>query len=776
MMSKYCMKRSLLVVVLVLLGLTGFSQTANIKGFVYDQESGEPIIFTNVVLKGTSIGASTDVNGYYSIAKVPPGNYIISVTYLGYDSLSIPISLKPNEILNKKLVIKKSSIKLNTVEISAERQEAKVEVKTSVIKVTPKEIKQIPTIGGEPDLAQYLQVLPGVVFTGDQGGQLYIRGGSAIQNKVLLDGMVIYNPFHSIGLFSVFDTDIIRNADIYTGGFGAQYGGRISSIMDIKTKDGNKKKLGGKVSASTFGAKVLLEGPLKKLKDDNKGSSSFIISAKNSYLDQSSKLFYSYIDSAGLPFAFNDLYGKVSFSSPTGSKVNLFGFRFDDRTRYKSVSDLSWVSYGGGTNFILIPNASSVLIDGVIAYSQYKISLEEANKSPRTSAINGFNFGLNFSYFENDNELKYGIEVLGFRTDFNFFNEYNREISQIDNTTEFGAYVKYKVVKGKFVFEPSFRAHYFASLSSLSPEPRFGMKYNITNKLRAKFSSGIYAQNLVQANSDRDVVNLFYGFLSGSDNVPKTFTTRDGEVRDVKHKLQKAQHAILGFEYDVNNRISLNVEGYFKNFSQLTNLNKNKIFEDTPNNNDRPEYQRKDFIIEDGKAYGVDFVFKYDYKRVYVWAVYSLMKVDRWDGLIKYAPVFDRRHNVNLVAAYTFGKKLNYEFNARWNFGTGFPFTPTQGYYESINFTGGISTDYTTVNGQLGTQLGEFGSKRLPTYHRMDVTLKRKFEVSINSTIEATLSVTNIYNRENIFYVDRITNDRVNQLPLMPSLGVNWVF
>src|SRR5690606_13999774 len=134
----------------------------------------------------------------------------------------------------------------------------------SVVKISPKEIKQLPTIGGEADLAQYLQVLPGVVFTGDQGGQLYIRGGSPVQNKVLMDGMIVYNPFHSIGLFSVFETDIIRNADVYTGGFTAEYGGRISSIMDTTTRDGNSKYFGGKVGFSPSGAKLLLEGPLKK--------------------------------------------------------------------------------------------------------------------------------------------------------------------------------------------------------------------------------------------------------------------------------------------------------------------------------------------------------------------------------------------------------------------------------------------------------------------------------------------------------------------------------
>ena len=183
-----------------------------------------------------------------------------------------------------------------------------------------------------------MQVIPGGVFTGDQGGQLYIRGGSPIQNKVLLDGMIFYSPFHSIGLFSLFDTDIIRNADVYTGGFSAKYGGRISSIMDIKTIDGNKKEIGGKLSANTFGSKLFVEGPLS-----NTRKSSFIFSGKTSYLDKSSELFYKYpilyFDEKGLPYSYTDLYGKMSMYGNNGSKFNVFGFNFVDKKYFASAAE-----------------------------------------------------------------------------------------------------------------------------------------------------------------------------------------------------------------------------------------------------------------------------------------------------------------------------------------------------------------------------------------------------------------------------------------------------
>ncbi len=751
-----------------------FAQTATIRGFVFEKGSQEPVLFTNVVLKGTVYGAQTDAEGFYTIASVPAGDYVMMVTCLGYDSLTLPITVKENEIINKKLLIVKKSVSLPTFNVSAERQAAKTEIKISIIPATPRELKMVPAVGGEAELAQYLQTLPGVIFTGDQGGQLYIRGGTPIQNKVLLDGMVIYNPFHSIGLFSVFDTDVIRKVNVMTGGFNAEYGGRISSVMDITTREGNKMRFAGKVSSSPFTSKLIFEGPIKRPDSLGGGSSSFLINMKTSYLQQTSKVLYNYIDTTGqgLPYNFADLYGKLSLTNANGSKLNFFGFNFTDNVKYPDVSTLKWSSNGFGSNFVLIPGSSQVRIDGTFAYSKYAISLLEATDAhPRSSEINGFNMGLNFTYFINKDEIKYGLEVLGFRTNFDFFNSINLEISQTDNTSELGGFVKYKKVIGKLLLEPSVRLAYYGSLGEFSPEPRLGMKFNVTEKFRLKFSGGFYTQNLLSASSDRDVVNLFYGFLSGSDNVPEKF---DG--KDVTSKLQKSTHGIGGFEVDLPNHFDLNVEGYIKDFPQLTNLNRDKVYDDNADNASKPDNVKKDFIIENGEAHGLDFLLKYDYKRVYLWAVYSLGYVTRYDGIRTYMPHFDRRHNVNLVLSYTFGKKLNWEFDARWNFGSGFPFTQTQGDFEHLNFSQGVNTNYTTANGQLGTILGDLNAGRLPTYHRLDITIKKKWEISKNSALEANVNVINAYNRQNIFYVDRITNQVKYQLPLLPSAGISLTF
>jgi len=775
-------KKILILSLLVLVSVLAFSQST-IKGFVYDKQSGEPVIFTNVFLHKTSYGAVTDVNGYYSISGLPEGEYSLMVTSLGYDSLKIKVNLNKDQIVSRKLFLAKGSVQLNEFEVFSERQEAKTEVKMSVVKITAKQINKLPTVGGESDLAQYLQVLPGVIFTGDQGGQLYIRGGSPVQNKVLMDGMIVYNPFHSIGLFSVFETDIIRNADVYTGGFNAEYGGRISSIMDITTRDGNSKHFGGKTSISPFGGKLILEGPIVKPKKQGDSYISYIISGKSSFLDKSSKLLYSYIDTAGLPFNFTDIYGKVSFSGDNGSKLNLFGFNYRDRVNYRNIADIEWENTGAGGNFVLVPLYSTVLVEGNFAYSKYDIIQSPPSDvdgvssiNERSSSINGFNLGLDFTYFILENEIKYGVEVVGLSTEFKFLNSLNREIEQSQNTNELSGYLKYKWSLGKLIVEPSFRGQFYAAYNTFSPEPRLGIKYNLADRIRLKVAGGLYSQNLISANSDRDVVNLFYGFLTGSDDLQNNFTEQDGSIRPVKHKLQKANHYIVGIEYDLTKKVSVNLEAYLKDFTQLTNLNRNKIFDDNEKFEDKPEIQRKDFIVETGKAKGIDLVVKYDYKRYYFWAVYSIGIIDRWDGLQSYNPVFDRRHNVNLVGSMTFGKNLNWELNGRWNFGSGFPFTQTQGFYELHTFSDGTGTDYTIDNGDLGIQYGALNAGRLPSYHRLDLNVKYKQLLTNDLELEANLGVTNAYNRQNIFYFDRITYDQVNQLPIMPSVGISLTF
>lgn len=771
-MSKTIKRLLLLGAAILAFVVSSYSQTGAIKGFVLDKENGEPCMFANVSIVGTNYGAATDMNGYFTIPKMPDGDYTVKITYVSYDSIVEPFTISNGKIYSKTFYMNKAAFVLDEAVVSAERQEMRTQIRISKVKVTPQQIKQLPSIGSEPDIAQYLQVVPGVTFTGDQGGQLYIRGGSNIQNLVLLDGMVIYNPFHSIGLFSVFDSDIIRNADIYTGGFNSEYGGRISSVMDISMRDGNPNRFGGKVSASTFGTKVMLEGPIVKYKQ-GKSSLSYILSGKTSFLEQSSKLLYPYInDGQGLPFNYTDLYGKVSLNTPDGSRLNIFGFKFNDNVSYQGLSNLGWDSYGLGANFIVVPSGSTFMLKARMSYSDYKINMQSMDNYPSYSGINGFNLGLDFLYFLGKNQFVWGIEALGFNTDFEYYNSIGRLLEQEENTTQLGTYFKYKLNLGALLVEPGFRMQYYASMGNVSLEPRLGIKYNISEFLRFKLAAGIYSQDLVAANSDKDVVNLFYGFLSGNNlRVPDEFK---GE--ELTHKLQKSEHLIAGFEIDLTKKIDFNVEGYLKNFSQLTTINRNKLYDDVYVNSDKPDYLKKDFLIESGYAYGVDFLLKYDQEQLYVWLVYSLGWVKRDDGVTVYNPHYDRRHNINLVTTYKFGEKKSWNVSARWNLGSGFPFTQTAGFYEETDMYSSLNYPYWQSNGSLGIIYSDLNAGRLPYYHRLDLTLNKTFEFSKYTKLEVNLSVTNVYNRQNIFYFDRVDYNRVDQLPIMPSLGLSLTF
>lgn len=764
-----------------------FAQDFNVRGFIYDNQTGEPIGFAKVIMEKKSaqpsdkvFGATSDLEGFFSITSLPKGEYILKVRSMEHEDIEQEITLKDREIVSLRFDLNKEDIKeIDEVSIYADDRSKKTKVEMSVNKLDQKGIERLPNFGAENDLVAALSVTPGVVTTGDQGGQIYVRGGTPIQNKILLDGMTIYNPFHSIGFFSVFETELIKSADIYTGGFSAEYGGRIASIMDITYRDGNLKKFGGKASVSPFMGKLVLEGPIYTSDDGNSGGS-FIFSGKQSLLEYTSRTLYPYTNEGeGLPFSFTDLYGKATIKTDQGSKFSFFGFSNNDAVLYPEIAELAWNSYGGGMNFTLVPSSSRVLIKGHANASNYGINfIEQSGLPPRTSTISGFDVGFDFTYFlKDDSEITYGINIGGFSTDFHTFNEVNRVIRRENYNSEISGYVNYRLVKGRWVFNPGFRVQAYPSIPDVILEPRIGAKYNVTEKFRLKVAGGRYSQNFTAAASDQDVVTLFFGFLSAPTNVQSTFMKPNGDIVRPDNGLQLSWHGVTGFEYDISKYLSLNVEGYYKYFPQLSNINLRKVYDDTPEFINEEDIFKKDFIIESGYAYGADVLLKYNKNRLFLWGVYSYMMSERWDGIEWYSPVFDRRHNVNLVANYLFGKNKDFEVSVRWNFGTGLPFTPTTGYYQEELFSDGLITDYTTSNpNQLGMLMGDFNSARMPTYHRFDITVKKRFEFENNSELETTFGITNVYNRDNIFYVNRVTNEKIYQLPILPSIGVSYKF
>ncbi|MEO6759391.1 MAG: TonB-dependent receptor, partial [Saprospiraceae bacterium] len=732
------MKNFTLLLALLAFPLFVFAQTGAVRGNVYDKESTQPVSFATVKLVGAALGATTDVNGFFTISNVPVGPYKLEITYLGYETLTLDIEIKKAEIVFQNIYLTEGGERIGEVTISGKKEQAQSEVQISKLSVTPQQIRSLPSAGGQSDIAQYLTVLPGVVFTGDQGGQLYIRGGSPVQNRILLDGMTLYNPFHSIGFFSVFETELIRNVDVLTGGFNADYGGRISAVVDVKTREGNRKRLAGLVSGSPFQAKAIIEGPIIPLKEDGGSSISFVLTGKKSLIDQTAKTFYKNVDTSpdstkGIPFNYGDVYGKLSLMTDNGTKMNLFGFNYTDQANF-NIADYEWTSNGGGMDFTLIPTNSNTIVNGVFTFSGYDSKISESDNKPRSSGVSGYYAALNFTNFGRNSELKYGFELNGFGTNFQFVNGRGFDFSQKTYTTEVNGFLRWKRKFGPLVIEPGFRLQYYQSLNDISPEPRIGLKYNITDKLRFKAAGGIYSQNLLSTINERDIVNLFVGFLSG----PGETLYKPGTTEETSSRLQKSIHAVGGFEIDVASNFDLNVEAYFKDYSQLISLNRNKVLTTDG-----------DYFVETGKAYGADVSFKYEARRFYLWGAYSLGYVTRFDGEQEYPPVFDRRHNMNLVGTYQLGKKREWEFGVRWNLGSGFPFTQTQGFYNNIDFGNGIGTDINGGNGQDISDLGiiyadKRNGGRLPYYHRLDMSLKRQFTFSKHGKLEITASATNV--------------------------------
>jgi len=756
------------------------NQNGTIKGFIYDGTTGEPMIYTSVVILNTAKGVQTDNNGYFSIS-LPPGSYTLLATALGFDSSIISVNLLPQAMITKKILLTQKEHELKGIEVSGRKTEKMTHVNIGVTSVSQQDIKLLPSAGGEPDLAQYLQVIPGVVFTGDQGGQLYIRGGSPSQTGIYLDGITIYNPFHSIGLFSVFETEAIRNVDVYTAGFGAQYGNRTSAIVDVHTKDGNKNEISGIVSVSPIMTRGLLEGPLIKSKKHPGAGVTFLATAKSSYLTQTSKSLYSGLGepfSSGLPYQFTDAYGKITINGDNGSKLNLFGFSFNDRahllndTSYQSVADYQWQARGVGATFVVSPSNSSALIEGKFAYSNYNISLAQAgiptDTIPQNSQINGFEAAINFTYFlPNYSQFKYGFEVSGIHTALNYYLSPGIPTTDVGQSTIAGLFFSYRQdFSNKVIFEPSIRFQYYSELQKFSPEPRLGLKINLSDNVRLKFATGVYSQNIISTKSDQDIVNLFTGFLLSPEQ-----QITDPYGHTVKSNLQTAYHGVGGIEVDIQ-RVELNLEPWVKYFGQVDELNRNVT---SPQSNA--------FVAATGLANGVDLSAKYSHDRIYLWGAIGYQNVnytstDSKGNVQTYPTPFDTRFNANIVGAYTAGKHKDWELSTRFNIHSPFPFTQTQGFYENVNVTqNGLSTNPLTQNGNLGIiYANQINGGRLSWYHRLDLSAKKRYTFTKKTSLDVTYSLTNVYDRQNVFYVDRITNVIVYQLPIFPSINLTLKF
>jgi hypothetical protein len=764
-----------MIMLLLLVGTGLMAQRGVIKGVVVNAKTGAPIEFASLQLEGTPLGATTDDQGYFFLVNVEAGHYVLLVSSIGFKNQSEPITLKDGDTKVIRFSLEQVAYDLDEVAVSAERNKLKRQIRISEIELLPAHITRLPSVGSMPDITQQIQTLPGVITTGDAGSQIYIRGGSPVQNKVIMDGAVIYNPFHSSGLHSVFDIDVLRKAEVFTGGFGAEYGGSISSVMDIATRSGDINSYHGGIDVSTIGGKLLLEGPVFRPNTDSQSNASFIAYYKTSWFDKASERYYQYVDQ-NLPFNFHDLYGKFTIFSGDVFKGDLFGFSFQDHTGYSgSVVNYNWKNQGFGGNITMSPAQSSILLNGYFAVSSFNSQLEELNYSPRESSVGSVNLGIRIDNYIGKHYFKYGIELLTLKTDYLYYTTGFNATNQANNTSELSAFLLFFGDFNKLLIQPGMRIVLYSSLNKISPEPRISLKYLVMDNFRIKLAAGLYTQNLIGAVSDRDIINYFRGYLSAPVNIAAT-----REIENQDYLLQESVHLIGGFEFEIGNSLFFNIEAYFKDYPQLINYNRNKVFNefDYPDN---PDLLTKDFILETGESRGLEFTGEYRKAPLSFSLIYSLSETTRsYEDIagqkITYAPHYDRRHNLNMVGSIDLDRSQTWMFNLRWNFGTGFPFTPTLGFYETNTLDDNELINYLTQNGTLEFFYGEYNTARLPSYHRLDVSIKKTFSFNEESKMELEINAVNVYNQKNIYYIDRATNEAVYQLPFLPGIRVAYSF
>ena len=302
-----------------------------------------------------------------------------------------------------------------------------------------------------------------------------------------------------------------------------------------------------------------------------------MISQKTSYIDRTGPAIYPHAalnDSIGLPYSLNDTYGKISFINGNGSYLSLFGFNYLDRFNNPDVADIGWKNQGGGANFKLLLDNSDLVMNGLIGYSAYDISFsEDEDDDRRESSVGSFVGRFDFDYYLPQGSVKYGVEINVINTEFTFTNPFGIRLDEVQSSPDIAGFAQLRYKFGDLVIEPGFRAIYYSALSEFSPEPRLGLKYNITDYLRFKAAGGLYSQNLLATSNEQDVIALCSGFLTS----PQSRVADLGTENRTSSNLQKATHAVGGFEIDLLRNFSVNIESYWKSFDQLVVVNRNKL-------------------------------------------------------------------------------------------------------------------------------------------------------------------------------------------------------
>ena len=728
---------------LLVLSFTSFAQkTGTLRGFVTDSLSGEALPYSNILIQETTFGASADLRGIFTITGIPANReYSVRVTYVGYVSRYINVFIKAGEVTQIKVPLVESTIKLQEIEKIGNKISHANETDLGLQKLSVKELEMLPK-GVETDIFRSLQFIPGVQSTGDVSARYYVRGGASDQNLVLLNGIPIYNPFHALGLFSIIDPEMINAVEFYKGGFTAEYGGRLSSVLNMITKDGNKNRYSGNGTISFLTGKAAIEGPIP--------GGSFLITGRKSLFDQVLKKFINYKDA---PFSFHDLSGKINYAtSDTKSltKFSLQGFNSHDglKSDDPAKADYSWTNNLYGLYWFQAWEDVPIYSEVNFSVSSFEGAIDPnlSDAKERQNSITDVTLKADFTnIYESRDEIKVGYKLKSVKTSYTFENLQGNKSALADQALHFSLYGKYRFLRFEsFGADIGTRINLLSLTQQHAPflEPRVNLTYAIFPWLIFKGAWGIYTQELITLTNENEVISLFepWSIVPGYLKVPE------------------AIHYVTGLELRLPNGFSFNTEVYYKDLKQTAEINPDKADDQDP-----------DLVQASGESYGAEFLLKYSQDFIEFSASYSLSWAYRnINGWISY-PRYDSRNAVNSNIILDLG--AGWEASFSWFFNSGLPFTEIVGYYDKLYLNdlygfGGFYGEYNPY-----TLLGDPNLGRLPTYHRLDMGITKKFTLGFTK-IEISGNVLNVYDRKNIFYFERDSGKRVNMLPVLPTASI----
>jgi hypothetical protein len=713
---------------------TNAQEFGKLRGIVTDSTNGEALAYCNVFVQELNTGASTNERGLFLINSLPANTkFTLAVSYVGYETKQILVEILPDRVNDIDIRLNPLSIELQTIEKVGEKIIEKNATDIGLERISIKQIENLPK-SVETDVMRSLQYLPGVSSTGDISAKYYVRGGTSDQNLILLNGVTIYSPFHSLGIFSVIDPDIINSVDFYKGSFTSEFGGRLSSVLNVISKDGNKNRFGGMASVSFLTAKALVEGPIP--------NGSFIITGRKSISDQVLKKF---LNDDIVPIDFYDFSFKLNFSSPDlwhNAKFVLFGFFSGDKIKY---DDPTRESYKWKSNLI---GFEWLQIFDVPVYSRIAVSLSQFDGEvipnlttikPMKNLVDDFNISVDFNIVsDSKDETSLGLNLKVLDTQLLSQNTVGAVTNLSRLSGNFSLYGKYKLLRfDNFGLDAGTRINIsgLTRTGSLVPEPRISLNYRFLPFASFKAAWGIYLQEVATVSDEDEVISFFEPWII----IPGYMDPSIGNQYSA------------GFDFDISQSINFSIEGYYKLTKNLPIINTKKYydFED-------------DLVSGTGESYGWEFLLKYAKYPFAFTGSYALSWAYKEVDGYTYYPKYDSRNALNFSLEYSLGG--GWITSAVWSYLSGLPFTQLMGYYDKIYLTNLFDPWYQSGNINPYLILGDQNLGRLPDYHRLDFSISKLTEFYGLKT-ELDLSIINVYDRENIFYFDRDTGEQVNMLP-----------